>query len=234
MLTCEFLSDRIEAEFGLWRQLSGGNYHISMQQVLSSLSFQRVKFNKLQCESSSKHESEDCCKEDLSEEVWEHIESCFQKTSTLTDIEKSTYLFCYYKCVDKVCIKELLKGFTEIYNLTGFNFEGKQTKILQRFANCFSNGFRKQQTEKIKLDKSQKNLEKRNRMESEVPHCRLTLLDFNEVTKLKPVFLFCSVFCYIPLVYLIGRRRSFTILGLYNPNYLPLYLTNGHFSAVIL
>ena len=117
----------------------------------------------------------------------------------------------------------------EIYNLTGFNFEGKQRKILQRFANCFSNGFRKQQTEKIKLDKSQKNLVKRNRMEREVTHCRLTLLDFNEVTKLKPVLLFCSVFCYITLVYLIGRRGSFTILGLYNPIYIPLYITNGHF-----
>ena len=156
--------------------------HISMQQVLSNLSFQRLKLcNKLQCEPSSKHENEDCCKEDLSEEVWEYIESCFQKTSTLTDIEKSTlyyisgnvakkhsiiveddiqterenpvseflnlvsrgklhhlqevlfdlsmHLFCY-KCVDKTCIKRLLKGFMEIYNLTGFNFEGKQMKIL--------------------------------------------------------------------------------------------------------
>ena len=134
-----------------------------MQQVLSSLSFQRLKlFMKLQCEPSSKHESEDCCKEDLSEEVCEYIESCFQKTSTLTYIEKSTLyyisgcvakknniiaedeihterenpeceflnlvsrgklhhpredlidismdLFCYYKCVDKTCIKGSLKN----------------------------------------------------------------------------------------------------------------------------
>ena len=50
-------------------------------------------FNKLQCEPSSKHKSEDCCKEDLSEEVWEYIESCFQNTSTLTDIEKSTLYY---------------------------------------------------------------------------------------------------------------------------------------------
>ena len=77
----------------------------------------------------------------------------------------SMYLFCYYKCVDKTCVKKLLKGFTEIYNLTGFDFEGKQTKVLQRFANWFSNGFRKQQTEKIVLDKSKKNLVKRKRIE---------------------------------------------------------------------
>ena len=36
VLTCEFLSDRIEAEFEIWRQLSGGNYHISMLQVEQS------------------------------------------------------------------------------------------------------------------------------------------------------------------------------------------------------
>ena len=58
-----------------------------------------------------------------------------------------------------------MKGFTEIYNLTGFDFEGKQSKVLQRFANTFSNGFRKQQTENIKLEKFQKSLLKRKRME---------------------------------------------------------------------
>ena len=77
----------------------------------------------------------------------------------------SMYLFCYCKCVNKTCIKRLLKGFTEIYNLTGFNFAVFSFAFLQRFANCFSNGFRKQQTEEIKLDKSQKSLVKRKRME---------------------------------------------------------------------
>ena len=80
VLTNEFLSDRIEAEFGIWRQLSGGNYHISMQQVLTSLSFQRLKlFHKLQCELSSKHEGENCCLEELSEEDWDNVATCFQR-----------------------------------------------------------------------------------------------------------------------------------------------------------
>ena len=94
VITNEFLSDRIEAEFGIWRQLSGGNYHISMQQVLSSLSFQRLKlFHKLQCESSSKHEGENCCLEELSEEDWDNVATCFQRTSSLSDNEKSTFYY---------------------------------------------------------------------------------------------------------------------------------------------
>ena len=206
VLTNEFLSDRIEAEFGIWRQ------------ILSSLSFQRLKlFHKLQCESSSKHEGENCCLEELSEEDWDNVATCFQRTSSLSDNEKSTlyyisgyvakkdniiveddlfsdsetpeseflylvsrgkltqpredlfdlsmYLYCYYKSAEKNCVKRLVKGFTEIYNLTGFDFEGKQSKVLQRFANTFSNGFRKQQTENIKLEKFQKSLLKRKRME---------------------------------------------------------------------
>ena len=36
-------SDRLEGEFGLYRQFSGGCYYISMQQVINSLSLQRLK-----------------------------------------------------------------------------------------------------------------------------------------------------------------------------------------------
>ena len=41
-------SDRLEAEFGIYRQSSGGNYLISVEQVLSSFNLQRLKlFHKL-------------------------------------------------------------------------------------------------------------------------------------------------------------------------------------------
>ena len=74
--------------------IKSGNYHISMQQVLSSLSFQRLKlFHKLQCESSSKHEGENCCLEELSEEDWDNVATCFQRTSSLSDNEKSTFYY---------------------------------------------------------------------------------------------------------------------------------------------
>ena len=35
VLIGEFQSDRLEAEFGIYRQQSGGNFHISVQQVLN-------------------------------------------------------------------------------------------------------------------------------------------------------------------------------------------------------
>ena len=41
-------SDRIEAEFGIYRGSSGGNYFLSTEQVVSSLSMQRLKlYNQL-------------------------------------------------------------------------------------------------------------------------------------------------------------------------------------------
>ena len=38
-LTVGFQSDRFEGEVGLYPQLSRGNYHISVRQVLNSLTF---------------------------------------------------------------------------------------------------------------------------------------------------------------------------------------------------
>ena len=50
-------------------------------------------FHKLQCESSSKHEGENCCLEELSEEDWGNVATCFQRTSSLSDNEKSTFYY---------------------------------------------------------------------------------------------------------------------------------------------
>ena len=48
----EFQSDRIEGEFGVWRQNAGSNYFISVDQVLSGLGLQRLKlFQRLSFES---------------------------------------------------------------------------------------------------------------------------------------------------------------------------------------
>ena len=44
--------------------------------------------HKLQCESSSKHEGEHCCLEELSEEDWNNVTTCFQRTSSLSDNEE--------------------------------------------------------------------------------------------------------------------------------------------------
>ena len=48
VLPGKFSSDRIEGEFGICRQSSGGNYLISAEQVINSLRLQRIKlYNKL-------------------------------------------------------------------------------------------------------------------------------------------------------------------------------------------
>ena len=56
VLTTELQSDRLEGEFGIYRQLSGGNFHISALQVFNGLSFQRIElFHKLEVEKQSAH-----------------------------------------------------------------------------------------------------------------------------------------------------------------------------------
>ena len=82
VLTAEFQSDRIEAEFGIYRQLSGGNFHISVMQVYNSLNLQKLKlYHKLdvtrdtaRCDLSSA----DCCKAPLTENEIELLNTCFE------------------------------------------------------------------------------------------------------------------------------------------------------------
>ena len=52
VLPGNFQSDRLEGEFGIYRQSAGGCYYISLQQIMNSLSLQRLKlFSKLDIES---------------------------------------------------------------------------------------------------------------------------------------------------------------------------------------
>ena len=58
-------SDRLEGEFGIFRGGSGGNYYIAYEQVLYSLSLQRLKlYDKLEITQSSIPELS-CCAQDL-------------------------------------------------------------------------------------------------------------------------------------------------------------------------
>ena len=59
-------SDRLENEFGIYRQGSGGNYFISIEQVLSSLSLQRLKlYHQLDIEKSDIVVEHICCVSNL-------------------------------------------------------------------------------------------------------------------------------------------------------------------------
>ena len=89
-------SDRIEAEFGIYRQNSGGNYCISTYQVYNGLKLQRIKLYH-QLEMSEKLHisvSDQCC-----ENVKENIEdldilgSSFQISLQLSSLEKSTLYY---------------------------------------------------------------------------------------------------------------------------------------------
>ena len=69
----KFQSDPIEGEFGVYRQVSGGNYHICYENILSSLTLRRIKlFDKLKMPYSNKHFKGKCCDADLNEREIEH------------------------------------------------------------------------------------------------------------------------------------------------------------------
>ena len=78
VLPGEFQSDPIEGEFGIYRQQSGGNFYISVDQVLSSLHLQRLKlFKKLSIEPTNVHEKEQCCETPLDETELDCLDNCF-------------------------------------------------------------------------------------------------------------------------------------------------------------
>ena len=89
VLTGEFQSDRIEAEFGIYRLLSGGNFHISVTQVFNSLNLQRL---------INGHVSAECCTGNLSDAEVDLLNSCFDNSSvTITETERSSlYYICGY------------------------------------------------------------------------------------------------------------------------------------------
>ena len=94
----EFQSDRLVGEFGIYRQQSGGNYYISIDQVLSSLHLQRLKlFKKLSIEPSGVHQKEECCEKPLDDNELECLDTCSEDSSELSDLEKATlYYICGY------------------------------------------------------------------------------------------------------------------------------------------
>ena len=59
-------SDRLEGEFGIYRESSGGNYFISVELVVSSLAMQRLKlYNKLDIQQPDDANIIPCCSQNL-------------------------------------------------------------------------------------------------------------------------------------------------------------------------
>ena len=98
-------SDRIEAEFGIYRQSSGGNYCISTYQVYNGLKLQRIKlYHQLEMLEKLHISVSDQCCENLKENIedLDILDSCFQISLQLSSLEKSTL----YHISDYVAFKE--------------------------------------------------------------------------------------------------------------------------------
>ena len=101
VLTSEFQSERIAAEFGISRQLSGGNFHISAMQVYNSLNLQKLKlFHKLDVTrdpTTCVHAAAECCIAPLTESEVELLNTCFENLVDIMETERSSlYYICGY------------------------------------------------------------------------------------------------------------------------------------------
>ena len=95
VLLGKFQSDRLEKEFGIYRQGSGGNFLIAAEQVINSLQLERLKlFNKLDIRVEKSCENV-CCTYDMidNDEDMEALDECFVGSCDLTPTEKSSLYY---------------------------------------------------------------------------------------------------------------------------------------------
>ena len=80
----------------MFRQGSGGNYHISYEQILNSMSLQRLKlFERLNLPYSKEHARAICCSSDLDDKEIDLLDAI--PSAELTEVETSTlYFICGY------------------------------------------------------------------------------------------------------------------------------------------
>ena len=95
VLLGQFQSDPIEGAYGGFRQGSGGNYHISYEQIISSMTLQRLKlFDTLDMPYSSEHTLDSCCSSEL-----DNIEiDLLDVVPSLADLEETETSTLYYIC----------------------------------------------------------------------------------------------------------------------------------------
>ena len=97
VLARNYQSDRLEGEFGIYRQFSGGffYYYISMQQIMNSLSLQRLKlYHKLDItQSVISYSSKGCCTTNLTDEELFMLDEAFALRSTLSETDESALYY---------------------------------------------------------------------------------------------------------------------------------------------
>ena len=107
VITGNFQSDRLEGEFGIYRQLDGGHYYMSAEHVQNCLKLQRIKlFSRLNYFVKLDHTENSCCKEPLNENEIDQLDNCFSEATDLNEIERSTL----YYISGYVCHKENLQS----------------------------------------------------------------------------------------------------------------------------
>ena len=112
-------SDRLEGEFGAIRQMSGGCYLISIDQVISSLSLRRLKlYSKLGLENVVDTNKNECCEGNLDDrdEDLELPDSCFNYASDLSEDEKASlyYISGYVAFKESLTVPDDAGEFTEM------------------------------------------------------------------------------------------------------------------------
>ena len=84
----------MEGEFGIYRQLAGECYYISIEQIKNSLALQRSKlFSKLDIEELVSYSKEECCTANLTEGEIFRLDKAFTLRSTLSDTGKSSLFY---------------------------------------------------------------------------------------------------------------------------------------------
>ena len=109
-------SDHLEGEFGVIRGLSGGNYHISCEQVISSLSLRRMKlYHKLELGEVESITETYCCTQSLEDrdEDIDLLDSCFAMATDLNDEERSSV----YYISGYITFKEDMPSVTDIESI---------------------------------------------------------------------------------------------------------------------
>lgn len=89
-------SDALEGEFGIYRGLFGGLYHITVEQLMIAGKLRRLELVldlELEEGSSSKEHTNTCCVLELSDEQWETIDTLFNHVSCLNDNERQTIFY---------------------------------------------------------------------------------------------------------------------------------------------
>lgn len=87
-------SDCIEGEFGAIRQMSGGNYYVSLEQVVCSAKLRRMKFfTLLETEEKYRHKEAPSCSTELTDEELETVDLCPVKLAELSAEETATLYY---------------------------------------------------------------------------------------------------------------------------------------------